>query len=344
MSSTLVYPEKRISSAWLGITLSVLIAVAATLISQISLLNSSGISPVVLGIVLGIILGNALPVIISDKLKNGTAFATKYILRAAIIFYGFRLTFQNIVDVGTPGLLVSSIMVISTLCIGYFLGRKLFGLDSDIALLTAAGSAICGAAAVCATETVLKNEKHKSVVAISTVLLFGTISMFLFPALYHSGILHMNSNVFGIFAGGSIHEVAQVVVAGNGANEAAAHSAVIVKMTRVMLLVPALLVLGFLIVKKNKSNGISAQKFPIPYFVLGFVLMAGLNSLHLFSPHSVETVNTADTFLLTIAMCALGLETQFSKFKEAGAKPLLLAGILFVWLLCGGFLVTDRKS
>lgn len=217
-------------------------------------------------------------------------------------------------------------------------------MDADIALLTAAGSAICGAAAVCATETVLKNDKHKSVIAISTVVLFGTVSMFLLPALYHSGILNMNSDVFGIFAGGSIHEVAQVIVAGNGANEAAAHSAVIVKMTRVLLLVPALLALGFLVVKRSRSNGVAAQKFHFPYFVLGFVLAVAVNSMNLFSAESLNTINAADTFLLTIAMCALGMETRVSKFPEAGAKPLLLAGLLFLWLLLGGFLVTKMVT
>jgi uncharacterized integral membrane protein (TIGR00698 family) len=150
----------------------------------------------------------------------------------------------------------------------------------------------------------------------------------------------MSSDVFGIFAGGSVHEVAQVVVAGNGANETAANSAVIVKMTRVMLLAPVLLLLGFFIVRKNKINGISSSKFPLPYFVFGFVLVAGINSLNLFPQHITETVNTTDTFLLTIAMSALGLETQFSKFKEAGTKPIFLAAILFLWLLFGGFLVT----
>ena len=340
MSDTLLLPAKGISSVYFGIILAALIAVAATYIAQISFVKSAGMSPVVIGIILGIVLGNSIPSFLTDKLKSGTAFASKYILRTAIIFYGFRITFQNIIEVGTPGLLVSLIMVCSTLMLGIFLGKKLFGMDSDIALLTAAGSAICGAAAVCATESVLKNEKHKSVIAISTVVLFGTISMFVYPALFHSGILHMSSDVFGIFAGGSIHEVAQVVVAGNGVNEAAANSAVIVKMTRVMLLVPVLVSLGFLIVRKNKSKSETKNKFPLPYFVLGFVLVAGINSLHLFSQPSVETINTADTFLLTIAMCALGLETHFSKFKEAGTKPIYLASLLFVWLLVGGFFTT----
>lgn len=298
-------------------------------------------SPVVLGILVGMIFGNALPAPILERLKPGTAFAAKYILRAAIIFYGFRITFQNIIEVGAPGLLVSVLMVTTTLLLGIFLGKKLFKMDTDLAILTAAGSAICGAAAVVATESVLRSEQHKSIVAVSTVVLFGTISMFVYPALEHLGILNMSSNIFGIYIGGSIHEVAQVVVAGNAVNEAAAASGVIVKMTRVMLLVPVLLSLGFFVVQKNKQNGTaSGQKFPIPYFVLGFILVAGINSLNLFSSDAVCHINTADTFLLTMAMCALGMGTTFSKFKEAGTKPIYLASLLFIWLLVGGFFVT----
>lgn len=319
----------------------VVLAIIATYISQNPFVRSTGMSPVVLGIIVGMIFGNTLPASILDRLKPGTVFSAKYILRAAVIFYGFRITFQNIMEVGVPGLMMSVLMVISTLLLGTFLGKKLFKMDSDLAILTAAGSAICGAAAVVATESVLKAEPYKSTIAVSTVVLFGTISMFVYPVLFHLGILNMSTDVFGIYIGGSIHEVAQVVVAGNGVNEAAANSGVIVKMTRVMLLVPVLLSLGFFVMRKNKMEGnVSGQKFPIPYFVLGFILVAGINSLNLFSPETVAGINTADTFLLTMAMCALGMGTTFAKFKEAGTKPIYLAGLLFIWLLVGGFFIT----
>jgi uncharacterized integral membrane protein (TIGR00698 family) len=171
--------------------------------------------------------------------------------------------------------------------------------------------------------------------------LFGTISMFVYPALSHLGLLNMSPDIFGIYIGGSIHEVAQVVVAGNAVSETAANSGVIVKMTRVMLLVPVLLTLGFFIVRKSKMSGETAKKkFPVPYFVLGFILVAGINSLSLFSPEAVSQINIADTFLLSMAMCALGLGTTFSKFKEAGTKPIYLASLLFIWLLVGGFFIT----
>lgn len=336
--------EKQVGnkqSTLYGVLMAAGLAVAATLISRIPSLQSVGISPVVLGILLGMAFGNILPSEWTQRLKPGNAFSVKYILRAAIIFYGFRITFQNLQEVGLHGLLVSLAMVVSTLLIGVYLGKKLFKMDTELSILTAAGSAICGAAAVSATESVLHSERHKSVVAISTVVLFGTISMFLFPALYRSGLLHMNPDVFGIFAGGSIHEVAQVVVAGKGVNEIAANNAVIVKMTRVMLLAPVLAALGFFLFRRSRQNGTAkSSKLPIPWFVLGFLAVAGFNSLHLLPATMVEDINIADTFLLTTAMCALGLETHFSRFREAGIKPILLAGILFLWLGVGGYFIT----
>jgi uncharacterized integral membrane protein (TIGR00698 family) len=333
---------KKISSAYLGVALIIILAIISSFIAQNPAVKSTGMSPVVLGIIVGMIFGNTLPAgIFMERLKPGIAFSAKYILRAAVIFYGFRITFQNIIQVGAPGLLVSVLMVTSTLLLGVFLGKKLFKMDTDLAILTAAGSSICGAAAVVATESVLKSEPHKAIVAVSTVVLFGTISMFVYPALEHLGILNMSSDVFGIYIGGSIHEVAQVVVAGNAVNETAANSGVIVKMTRVMLLVPVLISLGFFIVSKNKPNSSGAgQKFPIPYFVLGFIAVAGVNSLKLFSSEVVAEITNVDTFLLTMAMCALGMGTTFSKFKEAGTKPIFLASLLFVWLLIGGFFIT----
>src|ERR1051326_981672 len=127
MSSSLSYSEKETSSVYFGIIFSALIAAGTTFLAQTSFVKSSGMSPVVLGIIFGIVIGNVIPSTISEKMKSGTAFATKYILRTAIIFYGFRITFQNILEVGAPGLLVSIIMVTTTLLLGIFLGKKLFG-------------------------------------------------------------------------------------------------------------------------------------------------------------------------------------------------------------------------
>ena len=174
----------------------------------------------------------------------GVNFTARRLLRIAVAFYGLNISIQQIAAVGLPGLAVSVAVVLGTLLIGTVVGQRMLGLDRDTAMLTAAGSAICGAAAVLAFEPTLRAAPHKSAVAVATVVLFGTLSMFLYPILYHAGWLDFDTQALGIYIGGTIHEVAQVVGAASNIDPATTEVATIVKMTRVALLVPVLLVLG----------------------------------------------------------------------------------------------------
>ena len=327
-----------------GILFVSLFAIAATFISNIEVVKKLGFSPLIIGILISMIYGNTLRDKLPQKWLMGILFSAKFILRAAIIFYGFRITFSDIISIGAPGLIQSVIMVTTTFLIGSFIGIRVFKMDRDITYLTASGAAVCGAAAVLAIESVLKSEPHKSAIAVSTVVLFGTISMFFYPVLQKSGMLPFDETQYGIYIGGSVHEVAQVVAAGNAVGPEATNTGIIVKMTRVMLLGPMLIMLGLFLTKKSREKIAAKEtrkkKVVVPWFVFGFILVAGFNSLQLVPKASVDIINTVDTFLLTMAMCALGMETNFSKFKAVGAKPIYLAAILFVWLLCGGFLFT----
>ena len=224
-------------------------------------------------------------------------------------------------------------------------------MDEDTSMLTASGAAVCGAAAVLATEPVLKAEEHKAAIAVSMVVLFGTISMFLYPVLYTgilenaTGFLHMTAREFGIYVGGTIHEVAQVVAVPASvpnAPDEMANTAVIVKMTRVIMIAPMLIVLGLYLSFKAKKIGgeASAMKLVIPWFAVYFVGVAGFNSLNLVPTNIVDGINIVDTFLLTMAMTALGIGTRFAKFKGLGLAPIYTALGMFIWLLIGGFIVT----
>jgi uncharacterized integral membrane protein (TIGR00698 family) len=334
-----------------GILFVAIFAAAATMIADIQFVKSLGISPLVIGIVMGIFYANTLHNHIPSEWGTGITFSGKKILRFAIVFYGFRITFQQIADVGIDGFMVSLIMLSTTFLLGTYLGVKAFKMDRDTSMLTAAGAAVCGAAAVLATEPVLKAEGHKTAVAVSMVVLFGTISMFLYPVLYASiiepavGFLHMTPEVFGIYVGGTIHEVAQVVAVPAsilGAPQEMANSAVIVKMTRVIMIAPMLIVLGlYLSYAAKKTGGAgSAVKLVIPWFAVYFIGMAGFNSLGLVPQNIVSVINEIDTFLLTMAMTALGMGTIFAKFKGLGLAPLYTGGAMFIWLIVGGFLVT----
>ena len=242
--------------------------------------------------------------------------------------------------VGTAGIMIDAIIVTVTILGGIAIGR-LLKMDRDIALLTSIGSGICGAAAVLGAEATMRTQPYKTAVAVATVVIFGTIAMFVYPIAYRSGILALSPDEMGIYAGSTLHEVAHAVGAGNAMGENIANVSIIVKMIRVMLLVPVLLILGYWIALSARKSNTSAEKgkVAIPWFAIGFLAVIGFNSFGLLPQNIVDAINYIDTFLLTMAMAALGAETSIDKFKKAGAKPFILAAILFVWLISGGWLL-----
>ncbi len=323
-----------------GILFVSLFAMSATYIADFAVFKHLAISPLIIGIVLGIIYANTLRSKLPKEWVPGIIFSTKTLLRAGIILYGFRLTFQSIEAVGLAGIVTSVTVVTTTFIIGYFVGTKILKLDRDTTILTTAGSSICGAAAVLATEPVINAEPYKSAIAVSTVIIFGTTAMFLYPFLYREGWIPLSPQDMGIYIGGTIHEVAHVVAAGNAIGAETAKTAVIVKMIRVMMIAPFLLILGFWLAKTAKNvNKKQKTKITIPWFAVFFIVVAGFNSFNFLPAGTVTDINSIDTFLLTMAMTALGMETSVDKFKNVGMKPIYLAGILFLWLIFGGFYI-----
>ena len=323
-----------------GILFVALFSMSATYLANFAIFKHLAISPLIIGIVLGIVYANTLRNKLPQEWVGGIVFSTKTLLRAGIILYGFRLTFQSIEAVGVAGIFTSVTIVTLTFLIGYIVGTKILKMDRDTTILVTAGSSICGAAAVLATEPVVKGEPYKTAIAVSTVIIFGTTAMFLYPFLYKMGYIPLTPQEMGIYIGGTIHEVAHVVAAGNAIGTETAKTAVIVKMIRVMMIAPFLLVLGFWLAKtgKNATNR-EKTKIVIPWFAVFFMVVAGFNSLNLLPVNVVGNINAIDTFLLTMAMSALGMETSIDKFKKAGMKPIYLASILFLWLIFGGFYI-----
>lgn len=338
-----------------GILFMALFACASCYIGEWQALKALSISPLIIGIVLGMAYANSLRNHLPATWGPGIKFCSKSILRLGIILYGFRLTFQDVVAVGVPGIVIDCIIVAVTILGGVMVGKWL-KMDSDIALLTSIGSGICGAAAVLGAEATIKTQPYKTAVAVATVVIFGTLSMFLYPIGYRAGIIDLTPDQMGIFSGATLHEVAHAVGAGNAMGDEIANVSIITKMIRVMLLVPVLLILGWWAAasarKRLKAATAGANdnadgtakagkgKVQVPWFAFGFLLVIGFNSLDLLPAPVVGWINDFDTFLLTMAMAALGAETSFDKFKQAGAKPFVLATILYVWLLFGGYLIT----
>lgn len=321
-----------------GVLLIALFSCAAFYIGDFPWVKSLSFSPMIVGIMLGMLYANSLRNRLPATWVPGILFCSKRVLRLGIVLYGFRLTFQDVLAVGAPALLIDAVVVTVTICGGVLLGR-LLKMDRGIALLTSVGSGICGAAAVLGAESTIRARPYKTAVAVSTVVIFGTISMFLYPVLYRHGIVSLTPEQMGIYTGATLHEVAHVVGAGNAMNGEISDAAIIVKMIRVMMLAPVLLVMSLLLARRTKG-GAGRAKVTIPWFAFGFLAVIGFNSLDLLPEAAVAGINSFDTFLLTMAMTALGAETSIEKFKRAGAKPFLLAGLLYLWLLGGGYLLS----
>lgn len=332
-----------------GILLIALFSFAAFYISEIPFVKKMSFSPLIVGIILGMLYANSLRNKLPETWVPGIKFCTKQILRTGIVLYGFRLTLTQVAEVGLSAVVIDSIIVAGTIFLGVFLGR-LLKMDKDTSLMTATGSSICGAAAVLGAEPVVKCESHKTAIAVSTVVIFGTISMFLYPIMYRAGLLDgLNDTEVAIYTGSTLHEVAHVAGAGNAMDPTdtlgIAGTATITKMIRVMMLAPVLVIMGLVLSGRGGDN--EKRKIIIPWFAFAFIGIICVNSLlqYLFGAESVKdipfngAIEYIDTFMLTMAMTALGTDTSIDKFKKAGAKPFILALLLYVWLVVGGYLL-----
>lgn len=319
------------------------LSVAAWYISLLPAVKALSFSSLIIGILLGMLYANTLRRRQPSSWDGGIKFCSKRMLRLGIILYGFRLTFQDVVAVGPKAVLIDCIVVVVTLLLGVWLGRRL-GLDRETTLMTSTGSAICGAAAVLGAEPIAKGKPHQTAVAVSTVVIFGTLSMFLYPIMYRMGLSGvLDTQQMGVYTGSTLHEVAHVVGAGNAMGSEIATDSLIVKMVRVMLLVPVLIAMSWLL---SRRGGAVAEKrsINVPWFAFIFLLMIAVNSgMHsafdgeAWFATALKMTEVVSTFMLTLAMTALGSDTSIDKFRQAGAKPFYLAGALYVWLVFGGF-------
>lgn len=339
------------AAVWHGVLLIALFSFSACYISEFQWVKDLSLSPLIVGIVLGMLYANSLRNHLPDTWVPGIKFCTKQILRWGIILYGFRLTFQQVFEIGIPAILIDAIIICGTIAIGLVAGRML-RMDNDTTLMVSTGSAICGAAAVLGAEPVVKCAPYKTAIAVSTVVIFGTLSMFLYPVLYRTGVFDLSTQEMAIYTGSTLHEVAHVVGGGNAMDPDGslhlADMATITKMIRVMMLAPLLVIMGLVIAKiRSRRQGSAGEKskITVPWFAFGFLLVIGINSMLQAMPQIPEdtlgqftaAINGLDNFMLTMAMTALGAETSFDKFKQAGAKPFFLAGIIYIWLLLGGY-------
>ncbi|MBC1185108.1 MULTISPECIES: YeiH family protein [Kluyvera] len=319
-----------------GLALTAVITGAAVWIGNIPAVAGVGMSALTLAILFGMVIGNTIYPKLWQSCDGGVLFAKQHLLRLGIILYGFRLTFSQIADVGVSGIVIDALTLCSTFMMACWLGQKVFGLDKHTSWLIGAGSSICGAAAVLATEPVVKAEASKVTVAVATVVIFGTLAIFIYPAMYPLLAHWFSPEAYGIYIGSTMHEVAQVVAAGHAVTPETENAAVIAKMLRVMMLAPFLLFMAARVKQLAPAGATEKSKITIPWFAIMFIVVTIFNSFHLLPNSVVQMLITLDTIMLAMAMAALGVTTHVSALKKAGAKPLMMALVLFIWLIVGG--------
>lgn len=303
-----------------------LLATAFHLLPGLSL-----ISPMIAAVVTGMAL-NAFG-FVSPNMRGGLAFATRPVLRLAIVLLAFQLTLTQIRDVGLMGTAVVELSLISTFVLTQAVGRAL-GIECKLVQLIAAGTSICGASAIVAINSVTQADDEDVAYALACVTFCGTIAMFAFPLVIH--IADLDSYHYGLWTGAAIHEVGQVVAAAFQGGQVAGEFGTIAKLTRVVMLAPLI----FMLAMASRRNGTqpsirSRQGPPVPIFIMLFLVMVCVNSV-ITVPTEVRSIIAAiATLLLTVALGAIGLATNVLKLRERGLKPLMLGGAasLFIALL-----------
>lgn len=322
---------KTISNKLPGIALAAIIAVPAWLLGQAF--------PVIGSPVLGILFGMILafwkrP----DFLNEGVQYTSKKLLQYSIILLGFDMNLFNIFKVGKQTLVLMSFTLTAAFVTAYVVG-KLLKLDSNTKTLIGVGSAICGGSAIAATAPVIHASDEEVAQSISTIFLFNVIAAFLFPFLGH--VLGMSDQSFGLWAGTAVNDTSSVVAAGYSYSNAAGNLAVIVKLTRTLMIVPVTLVLALYTSKKtagSEKGGYNLAKV-FPWFVLGFVAASVINTF-LPMPYGMSGfLSKAGKFVIVMAMASIGLNTNLVKLVKSGAKPILLGAICWAALACTSLFV-----
>lgn len=287
---------------------------------------TSAVSPLLIAIVAGAVLANT--VSLPAKFQPGLAFSAKRLLRVGIALLGLQLMFSDIVGLGW-GVIAVVVAIVFLGIAGTMYAGKLLGLSWSQRILIACGFSICGAAAVAAADGVVNAREEELLTAVALVVIFGTLMIPTIPLL--ADAFGMNEIEAGMWAGGSIHEVAQVVAAGSALGATALGVATVVKLARVLMLAP---VMAFLSIRQRTMVDNTATKRPplIPLFVVAFIGCMGLRSTGMLPNELLGLAKTVQTALLAAAMFALGLGVRLSVIRGVGARPFVLAAISTVWV------------
>ncbi|MCX2863714.1 putative sulfate exporter family transporter [Paucibacter sp. PLA-PC-4] len=332
---TLVF--NSVTRKWQGTVVCVTIALAATFVSQ----HYGGpqlLYALLMGVAFHFLHGN-------PQIGAGVDFCGRTVLRVGVALLGARITTDQVAELGARTATIVTLGLALTIACGLLLARML-GRRREEGLLTGGAVAICGASAAMAISAVLPQSRENERITLFTVVgvtVFSTIAMVLYPLLSH--LLALSPLLSGIFLGGTIHDVAQVVAAGMLLGPQAADTATVVKLFRVLLLVPVVLVISIAL-QRVRSRGTDASlgsaraaKVPmVPTFLIAFVALVIVSSTGVIPAVAVSAASDASRWLLVIAIAAAGVKTSFEDLLQLGWQPVLM--LLVETLFIAGFVLT----
>ncbi|MEO8058554.1 MAG: putative sulfate exporter family transporter [Burkholderiales bacterium] len=290
-------------------------------------------NPVLVAMLFGLLLGTCFEC--PAALRPGLDFTKRYLLRLGVVLLGFRITVALLADLGPVPITIAALELVTVLVVVRVVAIRVFKLDSTLALLIAVGAAVCGAAAILSMAALTRAREQQAGVAITVITIAGTLALLLYPVAFTAGWMPgLDDRSFGVTVGASIFELAQVYGASYSVSEGALNAATLVKLSKVVMLVPLLLVFGVIQARKKQSLGQAdgpKARLPIPWFVFGFVAVLLFNSAVTLQPQLRRLILEADQFLFLMVMVALGLTTPIARLRDAGG-PWRLMGIATVAL------------
>lgn len=302
---------------WPGICVAIVVSGCAY--SSRSLPAMQMFSPMIVAVVIGMIFANVVGV--PERTRAGIGFCQRTVLRTAIVLLGFQITVSQFSMIGVSGMMIVAVSLGATFLFTLALGRWI-GVPRELTELIAAGTSVCGASAIVAANAITRGREEDVAYAVAAVTLFGTMAMLGLPLL--APMIGLDQHAFGLWSGAAIHEVAQVVGASFQYGTLAGEVGVIAKLSRVAMLAPLLLLLGVL-VRRRCHLDVTAPRVRVPWFVLGFIAAVLSNSVLPITGDGHRALATGTTFLLTVGLAALGLQSNVAKIRQYGLRPLLLA-------------------
>lgn len=304
-----------------GVLASTILAIIAHVIAP----HISGVNGVILAFMLAVVIGNVVKM--PQSFQKGISFSASRILEFAIIFLAFSISFQSIAVLGWLKFIFVVVIIVFSLLATIVLAKK-FKTSDSTAWLVGFGTAICGSSAIAAIAPIISKNNKDTGIAIATVNLLGSIGMIALPFILNFCL--SDTNDLGFLLGANLQSVGNVAGAGYGLSQEIGDAALTVKMARVALLTPAVILFSFMISKTEKSESEKSVPFKLPYYLLLFIGITIINSIFTIPENLLEILQETGKFLLTIAMAAIGLMVSFKTLWQSGKMAMGFGTLIFL--------------